>query len=209
LQLLSEGMAGMVHAKEVAIAGQLLDVALPDDASKALPAWYGIVQDRITKELRAKGEPVPDLDAVAVSHPVRAVEFIFPHYFLLPYFSSMSAYRIRPLGPESCFFEMWSLTHFPDGQEPPPLKEPTVLAYDSEEFPQIPRQDYSNIPLQQKGLHAKGFEFMRLSKNVEGLISNYQRIIDGHLDGVPLQDLAKATNLLGGNFDGKIVDLGF
>lgn len=209
LQLLSEGMAGMVHAKEVAIAGQFLDVALPEDPSQALPAWYGIVQDQITRQLRAKGEPVPDLNAVAVSDPVRAVEFIFPHYFLLPYFSSMSAYRIRPLGPESCFFEMWSLTHFPEKQEPPPLREPKILPYDSEAFPQIPRQDYSNIPFQQKGLHAKGFEFMRLSKSVEGLISNYQRIIDGHIDGVPLRSLAEATNLLGGNFDGKIVDLGF
>jgi len=46
---------------------------------------------------------------VAQSDPINAVEFLMPHYFLLPYFSSMSAYRIRPTGPESCFFEIWSL----------------------------------------------------------------------------------------------------
>jgi hypothetical protein len=49
---------------------------------------------------------------------------------------------------------------------------------------------------------------MRLSKEKEGLISNYQRIIDGYLSGVAPEKLAKATQLLGGNFDGKIVDLG-
>ena len=86
--------------------------------------------------------------------------------------------------------------------------EPTVLPFDSQEFPPIPRQDYSNIPIQQKGMHAKGFEFMRLSKNVEGMISNYQRILDGYLAGVPQEKLAQATHLLGGNFDGKILDLG-
>ena len=50
---------------------------------------------------------------------------------------------------------------------------------------------------------------MRLSKEKEGLISNYQRIIDGYFSGVAPEKLAKATQLLGGNFDGKILELGF
>lgn len=208
LELLSEGMAGMVHAKEVEIARQLLDVELPDDPMQAVPMWYGIVQDQITKQLRARGEDVPDLNAVAVSDPVSAVEFLFPHYFLLPFFTGASAYRIRPTGPETCLFEIWSLTQFPEGQEPEPVREPVVLPYDSEAFPPIPQQDYSNLPLQQKGLHAGGFEFMRLSKTIEGLISNYQRIIDGYLEGKDPEKLAAATQMLGGNFDGKILDLG-
>jgi hypothetical protein len=96
---------------------------------------------------------------------------------------------------------------YPEGEEPEPVMEPVILPYDSAEFPPIPRQDYSNIPINQIGLHAKGFEFMRLSKNVEGMISNYQRMIDGYLAGVPQEKLAKANNLLGGNFDGKIFEL--
>lgn len=208
MELLSEGMAGMIHAKEVAIARQLLDVALPDDPAQAVPMWFGIVQDQITKQLQARGEPIPDLNAVAVSDPVHAVEFLFPHYFLLPFFSSMSSYRIRPLGPESCLFEIWSLTAFAEGDESEPPMEPTVLPHDSRDFPPIPQQDYSNIPAQQKGLHAQGFEFMRLSREVEGLISNYQRLIDGYLAGADPQRLAAANQQLGGNFDGKILDLG-
>lgn len=209
MELLSEGMAGMIHAKEVEIARQLVDVELPDDPAQAVPMWFGIVQDQISKQLKARGEPIPDLNAVAVSDPVHAVEFLFPHYFLLPFFSSMSSYRIRPLGPESCLFEIWSLTLFPEGEEPEPPMEPVMLPYDSQEFPPIPRQDYSNIPAQQKGLHAQGFEYMRLSKEIEGLISNYQRLIDGYLSGVEPDKLAAANQRLGGNFDGKILDLGF
>ena len=208
MELLSEGMAGMIHKKEVDIARQLLDVDLPEDPDEALMTWFGIVQDQVTKQLRARGEPVPDLNAVAVSDPVNAVEFIFPHYFLLPSMTSMSAYRIRPTGPESCFFEIWSLTMFPEGEEPEPVMKPIVLPYNSQDFPPIPRQDYANIPIQQKGMHAKGFEFMRLSRETEGLISNYQRIIDGYLGGVSLQKLAAANQQLGGNFDGKVLDLG-
>ena len=171
--------------------------------------WYGILQDQISKQLRARGEPVPDLNAVAVSDPINAVEFLFPHYFLLPMFSSMSSYRIRPLGPESCLFELWSLTFVAEGDEHTTPQEPIMLPYDSDQFPQIPRQDYSNIPINQIGVHAQGFEFMRLSKDIEGMISNYNRIIDGYLGGVPQEQLAAAIPLLGGNFDGKILDLGF
>jgi len=209
LQLLNEGMAGLVHAKEVEIARQLLDVELPDDPNEAVMTWYGMVQAEISRQLGARGEPVPDLNAVAVSDPVNAVEYLFPHYFLLPYFASMSSYRIRPLGPESCLFEIWSLTPFAEGEEPTPPMDPVVLPFDSQDFPMIPRQDYSNIPIQQKGLHAEGFDFMRLSKEVEGLISNYQRLIDGYLAGVEPGKLARANHSLGGNFDGKILDLGF
>ncbi|WP_298264925.1 aromatic ring-hydroxylating dioxygenase subunit alpha [Acidocella sp.] len=209
LELLSEGMAGMVHPKEIEIARGLLDVDLPEDPQLAVQTWFGILQDQISKQLQAKGEKVPDLNAVCVSDPVNAVEFMFPHYFLLPMFTAMSAYRIRPTGPETCIFELWSLAPFAPGEEPPVPMEPTWLPYDSPEFPPIPRQDYSNIPIQQVGVHAEGFEFMRLAQDVEGLVSNYQRLIDGYLGGVAPEKLAQANNLLGGNFDGKIFDLGF
>jgi hypothetical protein len=154
-----------------------------------------------------RGEPTPDLNALSTSHPIGFVEFIFPHYFLLPYLSSFAAYRIRPLGPESCRFEIWSLTLFPPGREPKPLLEPVTLPYDSEQFPSIPRQDYANLPDQQLGLHAQGFDFMRLSKQVEGLISNYQRVIDLYLQGASTERLRRGTAALGSNFEGPIKSL--
>ncbi|MAC58764.1 MAG: (2Fe-2S)-binding protein [Novosphingobium sp.] len=210
LKLLGSGMAGMVHAKEIEIAEQLgpdnPDVQLPGTVAEAVPMWFGMVQAAVTRKLKERGENVPDLNAVAVSDPVNAVEYLFPHYFLLPFFTSYASYRIRPTGPESCMFEIWSLTHFPEGEEPEPPMEPTVLPFDSQDFPMIPRQDYSNIPIQQKGLHSEGFEFMRLSKDVEGLISNYQRLIDGYIAGEPSAKLAEANRKLGGNFDGPILD---
>ncbi|QIG81549.1 aromatic ring-hydroxylating oxygenase subunit alpha [Stakelama tenebrarum] len=207
MELLNEGMSGLVHAKEVAIAKQFADVDLPEDPQQGVMAWYGMVMTAITEQLRAKGEDVPDVAKVMVEHPVEAVTYLFPNYFLLTYFTSMASYRIRPTGPETCRFEIWSLTQYPEGEEPEVPQEPTVLPYDSQDFPMIPRQDYSNIPLQQKGLHSTGFDFMRLAKSVEGLISNYQRLIDGYIAGAEPEKLAAATRKLGGNFDGKIFDL--
>ena len=206
-QLLSDGMAGMVHQKEVDIMREIPLGALPRNVEEAVPMWFGMAMQQITRKLRDKGETCPDLLEVSQSHPVSAVQFFFPHYFLLPTFASMSAYRIRPLGPESCFFEIWSLTTF--AEEPEPVMEPTVLPYNSTEFPMIPRQDYTNIPIHQAGLHARGFEFMRLAKDVEGMISNYQRILDGYLAGVPQEKLNKAIHELRRNFDGAIKKFDF
>ena len=214
MKRLSVGMGGMLHEKELEIARSLTDidnlgVEFPEDTNMALMMWLGIVQDQITKRLQAKGEPVPDLNTVCQTDPVSAVEFLFPHYFLLPYFTNFASYRIRPLGPESCFFELWSLTFYPEGEEPEPPMEPTMLPYNSDQFPPIPRQDYSNIPINQLGLHAKGFEFMRLSKDVEGMVSNFHRLVDGYLAGIPAEQLAHANRMLAGNFDGPIKDLEF
>jgi hypothetical protein len=207
MALVSEGMAGMFHAKDLAVARTLANVDLPEDPAQAVMQWYGMLNAAITQAGRERGEATPDLNDIAVNHPVHGVEFLFPHFFLLPCFSSMSAYRIRPLTAETCFFEIWSLTLFPPGKEPAPVMAPTILPHDSDQFPAIPRQDYSNIPRQQIGLHSRGVDFMRLGKDVEGLISNYQRIIDGYIAGKPLDALAKQTNLLAGNFDGPILDL--
>ncbi len=207
LELLSEGMNGMVHAKEVEIARGVTADMVPDDPEQMVMVWFGTVMHMISATLKARGEDVPDLPAVAVSDPVNAVEYLFPNYMLLPFFTSTSAYRIRPTGPESCFFELWSLTHFAPGTEPPVVMEPVIVPYDSKDIPPIPQQDYANIPIQQKGMHATGFDFMRLSKDKEGMISNYNRILDGHLEGKDPRKLAAATHKLGGNFDGPILEL--
>lgn len=206
---LHEGMAGMIDARELAIAESLRDMELPDDVGQAMPMFFGAINHQITVQGRASNIPVPDLNAVAASHPVSAVEFIFPHYFLLPFFSAMSSYRVRPLGPESCLFEIWSLALFPEDEKREPPIAPAPKAHDDPGYPEIPRQDYSNLPLQQLGLHSKGFDFMRLSKRAEGMISNYQRLIDGYLADVEPAKLARATQIVCSGYDSPIHDIGF
>ncbi|WGM47522.1 Carnitine monooxygenase oxygenase subunit [Brevundimonas sp. NIBR10] len=209
LARLSSGMAGMVHSSEVKIAESLAGMDLPEDPMAA----YGVFLDRLKTEIHqqgvANGLPIPDLNAADLANPHRTVEFLFPHYFLLPFYGSMSAYRIRPLTPETCLFEIWSLAFLPDDPAREPVKAPIVLPYDSTDFPEIPRQDYENLPRQQRGLHAVGFDYMRLSKDAEGLISNYNRLIDGYLAELDPAKLAKAQHLTNDGFEHPIVDIGF
>ena len=83
------------------------------------------------------------------------------------------------------------------------------MRFDDPRWPPIPTQDFSNLPRQQRGLHTKGFEFMRLSNMVEGLISNYQRLIDGYLRELPYEKLTPAARKVTGCIDVGIADLGF
>jgi phenylpropionate dioxygenase-like ring-hydroxylating dioxygenase large terminal subunit len=209
LARLSSGMGGMVHDSEVAVLERLRDMEVPEDPLAATMAFYARANEEVTKDALARGAPMFDIAKVAAEVEFHAVEFMFPHYFLLPMLGAMSSYRVRPLTPETCFFEIWSLALRPDGEEFETPRQPTVLPHDSPDFPEIPRQDYSNLPLQQLGLHAGKFKFMRLSKETEGMISNYQRLVDGYLAGLDPQLLAKASGIVNCGFEAPIRDIGF
>lgn len=204
------GMAGMILESEVAIAKRTAEAyEVPDDFGAAAMGFYTKVKEDIYQEGLKQGLPVFDMNAADAKNGFTYVEFMFPNYFLLPFFSAMSSYRIRPLTPETCFFEIWSLAPMAEDDPRPRVTEPIILPYDSTEFPEIPQQDYSNLPIQQKGLHAVGFDAMRLSREKEGMISNYQRLIDGYIAGVAPQKLAEASAIVNSGFDAPIKPIGF
>jgi phenylpropionate dioxygenase-like ring-hydroxylating dioxygenase large terminal subunit len=207
---LHEGMGGMITSWEVELAQRVAhEMEVQDEVPAAAQAFYSKLRHEIEVHARATGRPSFDLNETARTVPFKAVEFLFPNYFLLPMFSGMSSYRVRPLTEETCLFEIWSLAFYPDDEVRPPLMTPTTTRHDDPSYPEIPRQDYSNLPLQQLGLHAKGFEFMRLSPKVEGMISNYQRVIDGYLAGIDSDTLARASARTCSGFDAPLIDLGF
>jgi phenylpropionate dioxygenase-like ring-hydroxylating dioxygenase large terminal subunit len=210
LRTMSDGMAGMVHANDVRIAEGLRDIELPDDPALAMATWNRTLNDAVTSWHRDRGSDAPDLNDLDAQGLNQEFYQCFAHYFVLPMYSSASSYRFRPLGPEETLMEIWSLTRFPEGQEPVKPTPPEVWECDDPRWPPIPTQDFSNLPRQQKGLHAKGFEYMRLSSDLEGHISNFERTIDGFLADLPYEQLIPAVQSLNVYpFDQPILDLGF
>src|SRR5205085_9906799 len=119
-------------------------------------------------------------------------------------------YRFRPLGPEETLMEIWSMTRYREDVERPRPTRPEVWDHDDARWPPIPAQDYSNLPRQQLGLHAKGFEYMRLSERAEGHLSNMERTIDGFLAGLPYDKLLPALREVNVNpLERSIVDIDF
>jgi nitrite reductase/ring-hydroxylating ferredoxin subunit len=192
LREMSEGMAGMIHARDVRIAEGLAGAELPADYGLARATWEHRLNEAVTTAHRERGCRIPDLNQLEADGLNEPMGYCFPHFFVLPMYSSASSYRFRPLGPEETLMEVWSLTRFPEGDEPETPPVPELWECDDPRWPPIPQQDFSNIPRQQLGLHARPFEYMRLSQKNEGHISNYQRLIDGFLAGLPHDKLLPA-----------------
>jgi phenylpropionate dioxygenase-like ring-hydroxylating dioxygenase large terminal subunit len=210
LHVMSDGMDGMVHANDVRIAEELRDTELSAEAGPAMATWQHTLNDAIVSRYRAEGCDIPDLNELEAQGLNEPMGYCFPHFFLLPMYSSASSYRFRPLGPEETLMEIWSLARFPEGAEPLNLTPPEVWESDDPRWPPIPTQDFSNLPRQQLGLHAKSFEYMRLSERAEGHISNFERTIDGFLAGLPYERLLPALQAVNVNpLEMPIVDIGF
>jgi len=193
LQVMSDGMDGMIHASDVRIAENLRNkIELPANYELARVTWDRTYNDEVTRVHREQGCAMPDLNELQALGYNEPMGYCFPHYLVLPMYSSASSYRFRPLGPEECLMEIWSLTRYPKGSEPETPPVPETWECDDPRWPPIPAQDFSNLPRQQKGLHSKGFEYMRLSELNEGHISNYHRVIDGFLAGLPYEKLLPA-----------------
>jgi phenylpropionate dioxygenase-like ring-hydroxylating dioxygenase large terminal subunit len=210
MRVMSDGMAGMVHANDVRIAEGLRDIELPTDPALAVSTWNRALNDAVMSRHQAGGSDMPDLNELDARGLNEPMGYGFPHWFVLPMYSSASSYRFRPLGPEETLMEIWSLTRFPEGREPGKPTPPEVWEGDDPRWPPIPAQDFSNMSRQQRGLHARGFKYMRLSERLEGHISNYQRALDGFLAGLPYEKLLPALQSVNVNpLDRPVVDIGF
>ena len=111
--------------------------------------------------------------------------FLFPNFFVLPQYGNASSYRCRPYGddPEKCLFEVWSLTLYPEGHDPGRASLMGRFAQDDENWGLIPRQDFSNMERQQRGLHSDSFKELRLATEWEGAITNLHLEVDRYIDG--------------------------
>jgi hypothetical protein len=203
-------MDGMCHADDVRVAESLRDLELPADAELAKATWNRTLNDAVLRWHQERGHDMPDLNQLDEQGINLTFFHGFPHYFVLPMYSGASAYRFRPLGPEETLMEIWSLARYAEGDAWARPTPPEVWECDDPRWPAIPAQDFSNLPRQQLGLHARGFEYMRLSAGLEGHISNFQRTIDGYLAGLPHERLLPAVQSVNVYpFEQQIAELGF
>ena len=98
LRVLSDGMDGMVHANDVRVAEGLRGLELPADPALAIPAWNRALNDAVMSWHRERGAGIPDLNELDAQGFNETFYQCFPHYFVLPMYSSASSYRFRPLG---------------------------------------------------------------------------------------------------------------
>ena len=100
LRTMSEGMAGMVHANDVRIAEGLRDIELPADPALATATWNRTLNDAVVALAPRPRAPTCPTSTTSTAQGLNQPMFFhcFPHYFVLPMYSSASSYRFRPLG---------------------------------------------------------------------------------------------------------------
>jgi phenylpropionate dioxygenase-like ring-hydroxylating dioxygenase large terminal subunit len=173
-RLLADGQDAMTLDRDVQVFEGIrntVGVDNPNFAQEAIKALYayadgaGIPMEPLSEKMTLWGGEI----------------YVFPNFFMLPMYANCLSYRFRPYrdDPEWCLFDVWSLTTYPVGQEPERAELLGVFdKEDAEHWGLIPRQDFSNIERQQRGMHSMSYEHHRLSNKFERSIANMHEHLD-------------------------------
>jgi phenylpropionate dioxygenase-like ring-hydroxylating dioxygenase large terminal subunit len=175
---LSRGLEAMTLEREVRVFESLRDQPVPEGGTfgtEMVKAYYRYAE--------AVGIPLPAPEPATLAR-WGGMFYVFPNYFVLPQYGNALVYRVRPHGddPESCLFELWSISlPAADDHVPRPVLQGPFAPDDPEHWPTIPLQDFSNIGRQQRGIHSRSIDALRLSRTYEGGIAAMHRELDRYL----------------------------
>lgn len=178
MSLTAEGLGAMVLKEDVDLVRSLKDKDLPPDAN--LGAEYVRAQ---YEQAARTGRPMPK-QTPEILAMWGGVIVLFPNVLILPQAGNACMYRAlpHPTDPDRCTFEIRSTRTYPQGVKPPRAEVQAVTdPSDPEQLGVIPRQDMSNIPRIQEGLHAKGMKHAWLAANQEKLILQMHQELDRYL----------------------------
>ncbi len=178
LNLLVTGMDAMVLKEDVELVRSLKGKPIPEGSSlggEYVKALYTTAAEQ--------QRPMPKMEKDILDMWGGEI-FVFPNLMILPQAGNCMMYRVRPNGndPDSCIFEIFSTKTYPAAQ---PVPRATVQKMtdvgDPEQFLQIPRQDFENIPRMQKGLKTSGCRQIWLANYYEKIILNFHQEMDRYL----------------------------
>ena len=186
LRTMSEGMAGMVHADDVRIAEGLRDIDLPADPD----AGHGGVapraqrrRHRLAPGARATTSPTSTSSRRGAE---RADGLLLP---ALVRAADVQQRLVLPLPPARAGGDADGdlVAHPVPGRRGAAAarRRPRCGSATTPAGRRSPRRTSRTCPASRRGLHARGFEYMRLSERAEGHIVNFERTVDGFLAGLP------------------------
>jgi hypothetical protein len=178
VHLLHGGLKAMTMERDVHVVEGMRNHPIPEGST-----FGAELVKEIYRYAKGAGIKMPPPDPAALAR-WGGMFFHFPNYFVLPQYGNALCYRSRPIGddPEACLFELWSIS-IPAEGEPVrrPVPEGPYGPDDTEHWPRIPLQDFSNIERQQRGVHTLGFDGPRLSHDYERGITTMHRELDRYL----------------------------
>ncbi|MCE2389912.1 MAG: aromatic ring-hydroxylating dioxygenase subunit alpha [Proteobacteria bacterium] len=168
-------LGAMYTERDRHLAGQLRQREIP--AGSSLGEEYA---QALHEYARGSGFTLPSPTAEQLGQI--GVHLVFPHLMLLPTLGNALAYRARPDGlrADSTLWDIWSLTMFPDDDQPA-HRVRKVDWRDPEQVGRVLFQDFSNMLEARSGMRNRGFEKLRLNTVQELNLLHLQREIDRYL----------------------------
>jgi Rieske 2Fe-2S family protein len=162
--------------------------AARDLKTKELPAGmspYGYYEVMRGEYARADGLDWPVLSAEEL-YNAGSDWHIFPNMVILPTQGACLGYRMRPWGldPDRCLFEAFVLEQVPEQEksEKRSVEHEFIEDWRShDDWGTILPQDFSNLERLTAGMHAVGFDGLRLNQYEESTIFNYHKVLDEYL----------------------------
>jgi nitrite reductase/ring-hydroxylating ferredoxin subunit len=185
LEHMIEHMAHLVHEMDAMVLKE--DVAVAESLrGKPVPqgSTYGaeFIKAIYAKAAREKRPmPVPKPETASMWG---GMIFVYPNLLILPNLGNVMIYRVRPDGnnPDSCIFEIWSTRTYGAAETIPRAQVQQVTdPTDPEQLLLIPRQDFSNVPRIQRGLHSRGCKQIWLASHNEKIILGMHQELDRYL----------------------------
>lgn len=176
LSLLVDGMNSMVIQENVDLVRSLRGKPIPPGSSlgtEYVKALYATAEQQ--------QRPMPKRNPETIGMWGGEI-FIFPNFMILPQAGNANFYRSRPhpTDPNQSIFEIFAVKSYPASVKPP--RAAAVRVTDPEqELLLIPRQDLSNLPRIQKGLHSRAIRQVWLADHQERIISNMHQELDRYL----------------------------
>ena len=178
---LKETLGALFSDNAVTAAQRMVDALPPDASFMDVGATFMTKHREVTEEAGALW-PVnlspEQIDQAGLDW------HIFPNTIVLPTIDGALWYRARPDGdnPNSCYYDIWSLSRYAPGKEPRVRQE----IYDSPEAFKgqcfFLEQDLTNLRLVQKGMRSRGFTAARTNPVQEISISNFHRALREYLN---------------------------
>jgi hypothetical protein len=166
----------MTLEDDVLVAKSMRERAIPDGSS---------VDEEFQRALReyyaAHGRAIGPSEAISKA----GIIHIFPNYTFLPMYGNVVIYRSRPSkdnNPDRCIFEVWSCRTYAEGEAPPPKTQVVTDPMDPAQMCLFLRQDFSNIPRQQIGMHSGGLQSTLLHGVQEQMIRSMHSALDRLLE---------------------------
>ena len=98
--------------------------------------------------------------------------FLFPNYFVLPQFGNALIYRVPAPRGRSRVLPLRAVVGLHPRRPATPSADRSpqgpFAPDDTGHWPAIPLQDFSNIGRQQRGIHSRSIDALRLSRTYEG-----------------------------------------